>query len=137
MKDRWFDLVLAAVALFFLTGGKLPVWNPIEPTPSPDSKIVIMLYESQHGPLPPYALGAAGELDAAGWTVRPTEDDQLTGEDQIPDWLKPVITQGREIMGGQQDEQQVDDALIIVSGSRVRAMKMPTSKPGILEAVHE
>jgi hypothetical protein len=95
-----------------------------------------MLYEAGNGPLPPYALGAANELTAAGFDVRPADDDETTGLGETPAWLKPALEPGRAIMGGTSDDQQQDDALIVLSGERVvKAMKMPATREAIMEAV--
>lgn len=127
---NWLFLSLIAVGAFVLaSGGSI---TPFDPKP----KLVIMLYETLHGPLPPYALGAARELNDAGFEVRPTDDDEVTGLGEIPGWLKPALEPGRVIMGGQDDAQQKDDALILMNGERVlKAIKLPATKAEILEAV--
>lgn len=93
--------------------------------------LIIMLYEAEKGPLPPYALGAANEMTAAGLEVRPADDDELTGNGEVPAWLNPALGPGRAIMGS----EQIDDALILLAGDRVlKAIKLPATKAAILEA---
>lgn len=127
--------LLAAAYLAF--GGGLnipwPVPGPVTPTKPP---LIVMLYEDSHGNLPSYAIGAANELTAAGREVRPVDDDVTTGLDEVPTWLKPALAPGRAIMGGTDDAQQKDDALILLDGERVvKAVKLPATKAEILEAV--
>ena len=118
-------LSFVGVWLIFSGGGALP----FVPT---KGSLVVMLYEADHGPLPPYALGAANELTAAGRDVRTTDDDVLTGLGTVPAWLGPALEKGRAIMGS----GQVDDALVLLSGERVvKAIKLPATKAEILEAV--
>lgn len=125
--------LLAAAYLAFGGGLNIP-WptpGPVTPTKPP---IVVMLHEAMHGPLPPYALGAANELTAAGRDARPVDDDLLTGLGETPAWLRPALAPGRALMGGADDAQQKDDALILLDGERVvKAIKLPTSKAAILE----
>lgn len=126
-------VVVALAAMLLASGGKgctLPVLKPSTPP------MIVMLHEAMHGPLPAYALGAANELAASGREVRPEDDDLLNGVGEVPKWLKPALEPGRAIMGGSSDEQQKDDALILLDGERVvKAMKMPATKAEILEAV--
>lgn len=124
--------VAAGVAVWLILGGKVPS-VAIGPSTPP---LIVLLYESQHGNLPPYAMGAANELTAAGRQVRPVDDDVVTGLGDAPTWLKPALSPGRAIMGGTNDSQQIDDALILLDGGRVlKAVKLPASREGILEAV--
>lgn len=118
-------LVLAWVGFGPQIGGcEFPTIGPTTPP------LIIMLHEVQHGPLPPYALGAANELVAAGREVRPVDDD-VTDGGETPEWLKPALTPGRALMGA----SQVDDALILLDGQRVvKAIKLPATKAEILEA---
>lgn len=130
-KVKWGGLILVAAALFIgLSGGQIsgcPV-NVLTPSVPP---LIVMLYESEHGPLPDYARGAANELNATGREVRMADDDELTGPGEVPSWLKPALEPGRAIMGS----GQLDDALILLSGERVlKAVKLPASKAEILEA---
>lgn len=122
-------LLLAAAVYVALSGGGLPFTIPGVPSTPP---LIVLMYEADHGPLPPYALGAASELNAAGREVRLVDDDTLTGTGEVPAWLKPAIEPGRAIMGS----GQLDDALIQLSGERVlKAVKLPADKAAILEAV--
>ena len=119
-------VVIAGIGVFLLfSGGGLP----FAPT---TGSLVVMLYEADHGPLPPYALGAANELTAAGREVRPTDDDVLTGLGAVPTWLAPALQSGRNLMGSSQQ----DDALIVLAGGRiVKATKLPPTRAAILEYV--
>lgn len=139
MKDNgWMPIVLAVLGALLLFGGKLNIpWpdivGPSVPTKPP---LIVMLYEDSHGNLPPYAIGAANELTAAGREVRPVDDDVTTGLGTVPTWLQPALVPGRAIMGGNDDAQQKDDALILLDGERVvKAIKLPVTKAEILEAV--
>lgn len=128
MKD-WttLDRLLVLALLVLLLGPKLPGCPAGPSSPS----LIVMLHEEDHGPLPPYALGAANELTAAGKEVRPVDDDLVTGLDEVPTWLKPALEPGRAIMGS----DQKGDALILLAGDRVlKAIKLPTTKEAILEA---
>lgn len=131
-KVRWFGLVLVAAAVVLLLQGgswSLPFAIPSTPSTPP---LIVMLYEADHGPLPPYALGAANDLNAAGREVRMVDDDLLNGTGEVPAWLRPAVEPGRAIMGS----GQLDDALVLVSGERViKSIKLPASKAEILEAV--
>lgn len=128
-------LVLLALALVLSSGGRgctLPVVVPDDPKQT----LIVMLYEATNGPLPPYALGAANDLSAAGREVRPADDDEVTGLGETPKWLKPALEPGRAIMGGTSDDAQKDDALIVLSGEKVlKAMKLPATRELIIEAV--
>lgn len=120
-------LVLLALALALAGGGA----TPFDTTPA----LIIMLHEVKHGPLPPYAIGAANELTAAGREVRMVDDDVTDGLGEVPGWLKPALETGRVIMGGATDDAQKDDALILLKGERVvKAVKMPPTRPEIVEA---
>lgn len=122
-------LVAAGVAAWFVLGGRLPEVVTPGPTTPP---MIVMLHESARGNLPPYALGAANELTAAGRDVRTPDDDDLNGLGEVPAWLKPALVPGRAIMG----PEQIDDALILLDGERVvKAVKLPANKAEILEAV--
>lgn len=130
MKD-WSitDRLLVLAIVWLLLGGKLPGLPSIG---SSKPTLIVMLYEADHGPLPPYAMGAANELTAAGREVRAVDDDLLNGLGEVPAWLKPALEPGRALMGsGQQD-----DALVLLDGDRVvKAVKLPATKEAILEAV--
>lgn len=119
-------LVLLALALA-LGGGGLPsiVGKPL----------VVMMYEANHGPLPQYAIGAARELADSGFEVRMVDDDVLAGDATTPKPLLAAIEQGRVIMGGASDEQQKDDALILVRGNSVKGSKLPPTREEIVSAV--
>jgi hypothetical protein len=138
LKGVWILVLTLAAAAWIGFGAKLPNidWptpGPVTPTKPP---LIVMLYEDSHGNLPPYAIGAANELTAAGREVRPIDDDVTTGLDTVPVWLKPALVPGRAIMGGNEDSQQKDDALILLDGERVlKAIKLPATKAEILEAV--
>lgn len=125
----WKVIALGLCAWLIFAGPKgctVPSIVPSKPS------LIVMLYEAEKGPLPPYALGAANELNAAGFEVRPADDDELTGSGEVPAWLKPALEPGRAIMGSEQN----DDALIVLAGDRVlKAMKLPATKAEILEAV--
>lgn len=125
----WVGFILCVVLIFSDTKG----CSVIGPSSPP---VIVMLHEAQHGPLSPEAMGAARELRDAGRDVKIADDDEVTGLGQTPAWLKPALEQGRAIMGGASDEQQKDDALVLLSGERVvKAIKMPPTRPEILEAV--
>lgn len=132
MKLSLTDKLLILAIAWLLLGGKLPnVVTPVTTKPP----LIVMLHEAAHGMLPPYALGAANELSAAGREVRTPDDDEITGLGEPPAWLKPAIAPGRALMGGNTDEQQIDDALILLDGDRVvKAVKLPATKAEILEA---
>lgn len=130
-KDNTVFWVFVVLAIFLFAGGRLPtvVRPPINPP------LIIMLHEALHGPLPAYATGAARDLVAAGRDVRTPDDDEVTGTGEIPQWLKPALAPGRAILGGSEDSQQKDDALVLLAGERVlKAIKLPDSKEAILEA---
>lgn len=117
-------LVILFIAWVLLSGGG--------PLTAPGQKLVVMLHEADHGPLPSYALGAANELVAAGREVRAADDDEVNGLGEVPKWLKPALEPGRAIMGS----GQADDALVVLSGDRVlKAIKLPATREAILEAV--
>lgn len=133
MKPKQIDfvglLLIAAAVVVALSGGGLPFAIPGVPSTPP---LIVLLYEADHGPLPDYAKGAANELNAAGREVRMADDDELTGDGQIPKWLKPALEPGRALMGS----GQLDDALLLLSGDRVlKAVKLPADKAAIMEAV--
>lgn len=117
---------------------KLPTWvAPVVAPDKPDATkaLVVMLYEADHGPLPPHAKEAAAELSAAGREVRMVEDDVLTGLGTVPLWLQPGIKEGRAAMGGQSDEQQTGDALVLIAGGKLlKAIPMPATKEAVMEA---
>jgi hypothetical protein len=132
-KGTWIWLAVVAAILLLRWQGcdlsKLTTTNPSTPP------LIVMLYEAQHGPLSPDAIGAASDLTASGREVRMVDDDVTDGTNETPDWLKPALQQGRLLMGGTTDELQKDDALILLSGERVvKAIKMPATKAETLEA---
>lgn len=121
-------IILAIVWLLLSGGGGVG--------PSNSKPLVVMLHESLHGNLPPYALGAAHDLEADGYEVRPVDDDLTDGTGEIPPWLKPALEPGRKIMGGNTDGEQKDDALILLNGQRVvKAIKLPSTREAIVGAV--
>lgn len=127
--------LLILLVAWWLLGGGLPTFGPVTPTTPSKPPLIVMLYEDSHGNLPPYAIGAANELTAAGREVRPVDDDVTTGLDTVPTWLQPALAPGRALMGGNDDAQQKDDALILLDGERVvKAIKLPATKAEILEA---
>lgn len=130
-------LAMLGLALLVLFSGRIGgCTTPFNPPPAPGETLIIMLYEAEHGQLPDYAVGAARDLVAAKIKVRPVDDDQLQGLGAVPVWLKPVLEEGRKIMGGSADNQQLDDALIKLVGERMDvAIKLPATKEAILEAV--
>lgn len=139
LKGVWILVLCFAAAAWLAFGDRLPSinWPTIEPPPPTvpaKPPLIVMLHEAAHGPLPPYALGAANELMAAGREVRPVDDDLLTGLGEPPAWLRPALAPGRALMGGAEDGQQKDDALILLDGERVvKAIKLPASRAAILE----
>lgn len=122
--------VAVIVVLLVSRGGCTPaVISPSTPS------LIVMLHESQHGPLSPDALGAARELAESGREVRVADDDEVNGLGETPDWLKPALAKGREVMGGSDDASQKDDALILLNGEQlVKAIKLPATKAEIVEA---
>lgn len=129
----WEIACLVAAAWLIFGGPKGCDFNPLDViTTTPGDSLVVILYEADHGPLPPYALGAANELTAAGREVRPTDDDVLNGLGEVPTWLKPALEPGRNLMGS----EQRDDALVVLNGGRlVKATKLPPTREAILEYV--
>lgn len=124
----WIGFFLCVVLIFSDTKG----CKVIGPSTTP---VIVMLHEAQHGPLSPDAMGAARELRDAGRDVKIADDDEVTGLGATPAWLKPALEQGRAIMGGASDDDQKDDALILLSGERVvKAIKMPAARAEIVEA---
>lgn len=122
---NWLFLSLISLGAFVLASGGSITLDP-KPT------LIVMLHESEHGPLPPYAIGAANELTAAGREVRMVDDDVTEGEGAVPAWLKPALEPGRAIMGGTDGKEK---ALVLLSGERVlKASKLPATRPEILEA---
>lgn len=132
MKDlKTWEIVCLAAAFFLLFSGGKGCNLDLPWTTTPADSLIVMLYESEHGPLPAYALGAANELRDAGREVRMTDDDVPTGTGEVPEWLKSALEPGRAIMGSSQQ----DDALVILSGQRVvKAIKLPASREAIVEA---
>jgi hypothetical protein len=125
-------LVLAVAAMLLAGGGKGCSFPTVAPSVTP---LIVMLHEAKHGPLPSAAVGAANELTTSGREVRMVDDDVLDGSGEVPDWLKPALEPGRKLMGGVDDKQQQDDALILLNGDRVvKAIKMPATRPEIVEA---
>jgi hypothetical protein len=124
-----FDWLLAAVVVWLLLQGSGAMQGC---GASAKVTAVVMLYEADHGSLPPYAIGAANELSAAGAEVGMVDDDVLDGTGETPEWLIPALEPGRAIMGGTDGQ---DDALVLLAGERViKAVKLPGTKEAILEA---
>ena len=134
MKPWQWAVLILGLLLIFSDGKPGPTPGPEPgPAPNPVKTLILMLHESQHGNLPPYALGAMEELRAAGRDVRAPDDDDVDGLGQVPPWLRPALEPGRAIMGGTDGK---DDALIVLDGERVvKAVKLPESKEAIIAAV--
>lgn len=99
--------------------------------PSPNA-LIVMMHEASHGPLSQDAIGAANELTAAGREVRMIDDDVVDGTGETPEWLKPGLAKGREIMGGTDGKTHV---LLLLSGQRiVKAEKLPGPRAEIVRA---
>jgi hypothetical protein len=124
-------LVLAVAALLLAGGGKGCSFPTLAPSVPP---LIVMLYESDNGELPAYAIGAVRELEAAGRDVNPVDDDTTNGMGETPKWLKPALEPGRKLMGGMDDKLQKEKALVLVRGEQVvKAIKLPASREAILE----
>jgi hypothetical protein len=122
------DKLLILLILWLALGGKVP--DVFTPGPSREA-VIVMLHESDKGELPGYAIDAMHDLTAAGRDVRPVDDDVLNGLGATPQWLVPALEPGRKIMG----PEQIDDALILLDGTRVvKAIKLPSTKEAIKEA---
>jgi hypothetical protein len=136
--EWWKVFVLAACLWLMASGGgfRLPTtWTwPSWPVIATKPTLIVMLHEAKHGLFPSHVVGAARELEAAGFEVRMVDDDVTDGLGETPPWLKPALEQGRAIMGGTTDDVQKDDALIKLAGERVvKAIKMPDSRAAIVE----
>lgn len=127
MNDQVKILILVGLAALAVRQSGCPAISPV----APGAKMVVMLYEAEHGPLPGHAAGAAHELVAAGAEVRMVDDDILDGTGETPEWLKPALEPGRAVMGA----SQLDDALVVLQGNAVvKAVKLPETKELIVEA---
>lgn len=122
MKDSFWDLVLAGLALLLLFGDGIPQL-PISPT-KPDAAIYV--YEKDDGSVPPAVAAALDKLKRQGMAAEPFEEDTPDEGGAVPEQYIIALEAARK---------EGLPCLVIAAGEHVvRTVKDPRTEEAVLEA---